>query len=328
MKKHLYLHIGSNKTGTTSSQITLHHNRRELLKQGYLYPCDVEKHHTFFFATKSARKYWPRALKHTPTHELKRKVEDFFSTLEKEISIHDGHLVLSTEYLFIDQEAHIQSVIDYLKPFYPEITVIVFVREPADLYASGQQQILKARSYATPPQQFHYNFKNVIESWSRFCPVIVKEYSPGTDSCEVLCNTIGIDYSRMSRRKRVNTTMSVEQVALLEKIRRIVYKEEENVFKHHLRLIHKVRPAFTNKPKLKEEVKRIIRDTHKADLEWLKKQYDIDFTVPENSDQAVQSRRNWPEKQVSVRDIYEVCEESVELYETALMDRLIKQLMN
>jgi len=255
-------------------------------------------------------------------------VEDFFSTLQKEITRHEGHLVLSTEYLFIDHEAHIKSVIDYLKPFYPEMTVILFVREPADFYASGQQQILKARSYATPPQQFHYNFRNVIESWSRFCPVVVKKYSPGTDSCKIFCDTIGIDYSRISHKKRVNTTMSVEQVALLEKIRKKVYKEEENVFKHHLRLIHKVRPSFTSKPKLKKEVRQIIRETHEADLEWLKDQHDIDFTSSNNSDIADQNQQSWPEKQVSVRDIYDVDDERVDLYEAALMDRLIKKLMD
>lgn len=324
MKK-LHLHIGSPKTGTTYIQNIFHANRDELKNQEFLYPGSEVNHHKFFFSTGSEEKDWPRQFNGIDRHRLEQNVNTYFSVLERDFRSGYHEQVISTEYLFISDQNYIQNVIEYLEQFFSEIQIYIFVRDPVDYYRSIQQQILKARSYVTSPDQFRIEFKDIIKAWSQYCHVHVIEYITQNDSCEVFCEKIGVDFGSLAQNsQRSNQSLSIEQMALLEKIQRNLYSDKENQFKPHLSIIPNGVSQFTTKPKLKKHVGNIIRSNHREDLQWLKEKYSIDFL---GKDTSHVSHHKTDKKKLTVRDVYYVDEQAVELYETFCIDVLLRKII-
>lgn len=326
--KTLHLHIGSYKTGTTSIQRTFHKNRSELKNQDFIYPGNELNHHKIFFATKKPEDEWPRQFRGVDRSILKQSVDQFFSILEKDLETNYHNYIISSEYLFIDDGEAIEQVLQYLDNFFSKVIVYVFVRSPMDYYASAQQQMIKARSYISSPDKYHYSFKNIIETWNNFFEVRVIEYNRTRNSCQILCEEIGIDYEQLSQtEQRSNTSVTTEQMVLLEKVQRNLYQDSEDTFKPHLGILQNIQAPFTNKPILKKPVQHLIYHNHKEDLEWLKENWSVDFLQPELETAASLLLPEFSGDQVSVREVYEVDEQSAERYEALIMDALLKNLV-
>ncbi|MEX2402774.1 MAG: hypothetical protein WD625_01510, partial [Balneolales bacterium] len=326
-KNKLHLHIGSPKTGTTSIQSTLFKNRTELENQKFCYPGNNVNHHAFFFTTKSTKNHWPRQFKGIDKPSLNKSIKRFFSDVENDFKKECQHYVISTEYLFIDDKEAIKNTIDYLKHFFSEVIVYVFVRNPIEYYTSFQQQMIKARSFVTPPGSFNYSFKSVIEAWSEFYPVQVTKYDQKVNSCEVFCGKIGIDYGELTDSGQGNnTSLSIEQLAVLEKIQRNIYPDKEDIFKPHLGVIQNIKAPFTNKPILKKSVKQLIYNNHKKQLEWLKREWNIDFSEDQYEGNEA-DLQNSPQNKASVRDIFNIDEPAAERYEALIIDALLRQMV-
>ncbi|MFH5885716.1 hypothetical protein ACG2F4_15520 [Halalkalibaculum sp. DA3122] len=325
--KTLHLHIGSFKTGTTSIQNTFHNNRKNLNKLGFHYPGGKFNHHLSYFATKAPTEEWPRSLKAKDKDKLSHIVDQYFSKLEDDLHADFEHQIISTEYLFIDKEEYIKNYLDYLKKFSLEIKIYVFVRNPEELYKSIQQQIIKGRSYITAPQEFFYNFKNVIEVWQKYCPVKVLEFRPGVDSCETLCNAIGIDVNKLSKPDKFrNTSLSIQQILLLEKLQVNLYQDKENQLKSFVNIVKEINAPVPYPPKLKPEVQKFIQNKHRADLEWLKKNFGINFLKDYSNEISTCAISNFKDGKAAIRDVYQVDnEQSIDHYEALVIDTLIKK---
>lgn len=328
--KTLHLHIGSPKTGTTSIQKIFDSNRNELVKQGFLYPGNTFNHHKFFFATRSNEKDWPRQFRKFDKQLLRSNIENYFDILEKSFSAEFNHQIISTEYLFIDNNRSIRNLLNYLEPYFSEIRVYLFVRNPVEYYRSMQQQKIKACSYITSPDAFTYNFKNVIEAWSRFCPVTVFEYNSKINSCEILCEKTGVDFRQLSDYgEKSNSSLSLEQMLLLEKIQKNLYQHFDDHFKDHLGIVHNISPDSATKPKLKEGVKILIEQNHKKDVEWLQKKYDIDFlTTDLRAGKWSPKLPIFENGRAAIADVYKIDDPDLfEKYESSVMDLLLKKVM-
>lgn len=326
MKK-LYLHIGSHKTGTTSLQSTFHKNRSELKTQGFLYPGNEANHHKLFFITNSPEKDWPRQFKKMPREILESEIKEYMPILERDLKSNYYKQIISSEYLFIDEVESIKNAFHYLCNFFSDIVVYIFVRDPVGFYISAQQQMIKARSYITPPDRFRYRFKSVIEAWKQFCDVHVNKYSSKNDACNVFCDNIGINHTQLSPiGHRANVSLSIEQMVLLEKIQRVLYPCAEDVFKPHLRAIDHIDGVFSNKPRLKESAVATIIDNHKEDLEWLEETYSIDFLHEEWREWKSNAKKQLYPQRVTIREVYHVDEKAAEMYEAFVMDFLLKHI--
>lgn len=327
--KTIHLHIGSYKTGTTSIQQTFYKNQTILNKQNFNYAGGDSNHHFSFFATNASQHDWPRQFKGINERILHRKIKNYFLKLENGFQADFNHQIISTEYLFIDNTQYIKNYLSYLREYFSKIKVYVFVRDPVDYYKSIQQQMIKARSYVTSPQAFLYNFKNVIEAWSQFCPIKVIEYTPGVDSSEILSDKMGIDFKKLSKPDSYsNTSLSMQQIALLEKLQVNLYRDKEDQFKPHLGVIQQINTPTPDKPKLKLEVQRLIQKKHHAELEWLKKECGIDFFKKIPVENYPSPISNFENGKASIRDVYQIeSEQSVERYEALVMDALLKKLV-
>lgn len=328
--KTLHLHIGSAKTGTTSIQKTFHNNRNELAQQGFLYPGNTFNHHNLFFATRSEKKDWPRYFKRYDRQTLRIAIDNYFDILEKWLAADFDNQIISTEYLFIDNIQSIRNLLEYLEPFFSEIKVYLFVRNPIEYYRSRQQQKIKACSYITPPNEFHYNFKKVIKAWSGFCHVEVIEYKKEENSCEILCEKMGLNFRHLSGCGRENnSSLSLEQMLLLEKIQRNLYRDFDDRFKNHLGIVHKMPPNSSTKPKLKEGVKVLLEQNHKKDAEWLQKKYNIDFLSTDlNAEELSSKTPVFENGRAAITDVYKIDDPDLfERYESSVIDLLLKKVM-
>ncbi|NGP87355.1 hypothetical protein [Fodinibius halophilus] len=328
MKK-LHLHIGSYKTGTTSIQDTLFQNRDTLNQLGYDYPGGEVNHHFSFFATQAPVEDWPRQFKSLDGNKLRSQIANYVSVLENDFNAEYEEQIVSTEYLFISNKDYVRSYIDYLSRFFDEIVVYVFIRKPYDFYRSGQQQMIKARSYLTSPQKFRYQFREVIEVWGSFCDVEVIGYERGKDSSKILCDKIGINYDQLTvPQEKSNVSLSLEQMLLLEKIQKMLYQNQENKFKSHLDLLHHVNPPFVNKAELQPEVKALIQKNHRENLKWLEDKYGVNLLDDNIDTSATAKMPVYDNERVSVREVFDIKDEKlVERYEALVIDVVLKKIV-
>jgi len=326
----LHLHIGSGKTGTTSIQEVFHANRKQLKEHGFVYPGPNPDHHLLFFASDAPPKDWARTYKGLEQQKLQAVLNNYFSKLRQDLKSDDDQII-STEYLFFSNPEYVQNIASFLKDYFDQIIVYVFVREPVSFYRSHQQQILKARSYISSPFEYKYDFKGTIEAWAKYFEVKLIKYEKGQNSCKTLCDLIGIDFDVLQQKdKRTKKSVSIEQMALLEKIQRHYYTQIDDQLngKIHLKTLVHITAPFTHKAKLKDWVKSTIYSNHQEDLHWLKEKSGIDFLSDYPAVDEFSDLPTFENGKATVRDIYEVeDEQSVEKYEALVVDALLKKLV-
>lgn len=331
MKKKALLHIGSNKTGTTSIQSAFYRNKQKLEKQGFTYPGDEFCHHKFYFTTKQEESCWPRQFKGIPYDQLQDMITQYLlsvaNDLQKDIPFH----IISSEYLFRSDADAVRNVVEFLSDFVDEIEVYAFVRAPVPYYNSRQQQIIKASHQIISPKCFRYEFKAVLETWVKHAKVNVIDYDKDADSLSRLAEAMGVDISHFKTSQKKNESLSIEQMLLLEKIQRNVYSDQDDTFKHHLGLIHQIKTDQETKPTLKNGVAEIIEENHEQDLVWLKEEYVIDLfdkpkARPKKNKRKVGSDLRLP-PQPRIRDVYSFDERKAEKYESMVLDFLVKKFI-
>lgn len=321
MKK-IYLHIGSHKTGTTFIQNALHNNRAALKRQGFYYPGNDICHHFLYFITQQKNSLWPRQFKGIERQRLQRLVTTHLTQVAEAIKHEEGTGIVSSEYFFRSDESAIDNALSWLRDFINDIEVIVFVRNPVEHYTSFQQQMIKANHYLESPDAYHYPFRDVIQQWKKFCPVHVVKYEKGADSLALIAGCAGFSYEGFNLPPRDNESLCVEQMHLLEKLQRHLYPDHPHTFKHHLGAIHNFKGRNATKPEIKSDVARIVSENHKNDLCWLYDNYGIEFT----SCQTVSDGAALNGDETSVESIFHVDQHKTQLYESELMDALLRKL--
>lgn len=328
MSKTLHLHIGSPKTGTTYLQQVLFSNNDKLEQQGYCYPGDEFSHQKLFFATNCPRRDWARQFRGKKKKVVEQIVGRYFKTLEKELrNTNCNEVIMSAEDFFMANDSYIQNLKNYLADFFSDVKVYVFIRNPVQYYRSFQQEMIKARSYIVAPHAFDYGIKDVIEVWrNRFDTEVIGYYS-GRDSLAVFSDAVGFSINSLTTEGVYsNSSTSIEQMALLEKINSNLYPDQDDILRVHLKSITQINAPFTSKPELQEWVKPVIHQNHQRDLRWLKNQFGIDFNLS-YSDQRPPSNLD-KGRQLGVRDVYKVEDEgTIEKYESLVIDALLKQLL-
>jgi hypothetical protein len=176
----LYLHIGTEKTGTTSVQKFFRTNRERLARNGILYPATPgnENHTGLTVAAQKLARHGPlRKLKGVQSVESAR---EFRSTLMEELAaeFRGGPyktVVMSGEHcssrLLDDKE--VQWLKDYLSPFFETIKIVVYIRRQDDFLLSTYSTSVKSgsiRELAAPPERLveaRYNHWELLSRWAR-----------------------------------------------------------------------------------------------------------------------------------------------------------------
>jgi hypothetical protein len=154
----LVLHIGSGKTGTTSIQKFFVNNSDRLLEHGVFYPVkrSVVPNHILLPAgfVRHGSIAIPRSRFYLDSFDrFKKDYQKFKRALDLQLQKHKPNvLVLSAEQLFRDfSDKSTISLKDFLKPYFDEITVVAYVRDPASDYASRISQHISTGILMQPP---------------------------------------------------------------------------------------------------------------------------------------------------------------------------------
>ena len=149
-KPDLYLHIGLEKTGTTSIQYGLANSRSTLKKEGVLYPkTPGETNHLKLcvYALNEKQLHNLHTLYINQLSELSMFRENFKSELEREIALSKcNRVIMSSEHLSsnLGTVNQIQTLANLLKPMFENIYIIVYLRRQDTLHASRYSTQLKA----------------------------------------------------------------------------------------------------------------------------------------------------------------------------------------
>lgn len=165
MMKTVFLHIGTNKTGTTSiqKQLTLHH--QSLKKQGILYPSSGQAGGVHYPLS------WGLGLGHPPTGY--KHSPEHWSNVVNEIKQTDCQkIILSSEcFIMLRNKMHAEIIKDYLSDF--NVKIVVYIRRQDKYLESVYSQAVKmgAEVPANIMDFYHntkptFNYLQVLRPWS------------------------------------------------------------------------------------------------------------------------------------------------------------------
>jgi hypothetical protein len=179
LAKTIFLHIGTQKTGTTTLQALGTRNRTALAAQGVLYPLTLGKQNhvglTFFAQNGVGNRDLSRAEGINTQADMQAYVEGLPAALHDEIA-HSGcqTVWLSNEHLSsrVRQPAQIARVAALLKPLAEEIRLVVYLRYQPEYYLSTYAMEVKAGGNKDnqPPlngRDYYYNYDRMLAGWAR-----------------------------------------------------------------------------------------------------------------------------------------------------------------
>jgi hypothetical protein len=303
MKKAL-IHIGTGKTGTTTIQKSLFLSQKKALIPEIAYPVvssikNVTDQH---YLTIIYRDYerMPRVFKSMYNNREERilKIRDriqkeYFQWLDS-----CRNIFISSEYLCGFKKNEIAKLKkDLHAKGFDDIKILVFVRFPPSFYISYLQQVAKASHQILNPSTFRYHFKRIIGNWQFHFPnnILVKAYDPERFYENSLIKELSWIAENFFMQKvplvnvpRENTSVSLESLFILRQYRQQFYSDQDNLFKkdsERLRsFLAKLDRSNPTQLRLKEGVRSLIIENHRKDLQWLKKEFGVEFReASENS---------------------------------------------
>lgn len=309
----LILHIGHEKTGTTSIQHDLHNNASLLIKSGILYHDRLDNYNLIFALggqTRAPKDRYERCRYEAAVllKEIKRRA----------LKHNVGYILISAENLFYINSQQQKKLIASIGIEFRSIKVIAYIRRPADLYLSLMQQRVKADHIIVNPLHFKKNIYQALERWY----LLVGEDQISLQAFnkrDLIGGNVVIDfYKRLEAftginlghlphfDKEMNTSLSSEQMILMQRYRRDFLSDYSGFYhsdsSNILSLFEKIQVSLSNelsmtKPVLKPELDAFISSNNKkfvSDVDSLfnknfstifKKDYsdDIDFKTEMNT---------------------------------------------
>lgn len=244
-----YIHIGTEKTGTSSVQKFMLDNQRELSTNGLLYPIDcgyLSNFRLIWYATRNVDSH-PMNNSVDLSDPIKRArwANRFEKKHKKEIKKFQAKhssgstVVYSSEHLQsrLVHPAELEKLRDFLQPLYDEIRVIVYLRRQDQLAISGYSTILRA-GHTLPFElpaanrlSHYYSYVRLLDLWSSVFGqdnMIVRLYERSQlveqDVVDDFGSIVGfqpdaLDYSRISAS---NTSLSFSAQLALFKLNNII----------------------------------------------------------------------------------------------------------
>ncbi|MBI1213446.1 MAG: hypothetical protein GC190_18445 [Alphaproteobacteria bacterium] len=174
-----FLHIGFEKTGTSSIQQFLHRNRNQLAQRGYYHPLSLDvpnNTYLYVYAAEEERiNEVHRAVRQgLSPEEFRAKVE---RDLEMELSGRSGTLVLSNEHLHSEVRSHagIERLKRLIEPYCKKIVVVAYLRRQDRTAISQYSTALKSGMDHLPrvlgfPRadaiDYYYDYALVLENYA------------------------------------------------------------------------------------------------------------------------------------------------------------------
>ena len=290
MKK-LILHIGTEKTGTTSIQNTLKANSELLKNKGILYPsCFKFSNHIEICVAFQNYDENSDLYSVICVGNKKENVENyrkkFLSKLENEIKTSDCEtIVISNEHLHsrLRSNEEISELKSWCENNFSEITVCVYLRKQVDLAISHFSTSLKFGSVIKNPlpenaiNDHYYNYQKFIDLWkSFFSNIVIAPFNRETlyESNVVkdfIHNRLRIRFDKFKMMNESNHSLGIRSLAFLyhlnQKLPRIVNNRLNSERMNLVRFLEEISPEI-DKPlsisfNLKNDFQRLFEQSNK-----------------------------------------------------------------
>jgi hypothetical protein len=244
----LYLHIGSEKTGTTSVQRFLRANRDLLAERGVLFPRAPGEENQMGMAVAAQNEFGPLRKNVFQLHNWD-EVEQFRSRLrndlENELRAGDfGQAIISGEHCSsrLTTEEEVSWLRDFLKEFFDDIRVVVYLRRQDEFLLSTYSTDIKGgavhRLRIPEGEILHrrYNHWNLLSRWSLvfgqrniICRKYQKVSLKGGDIIEDFRHTVGLsDLWPYTYPKRLNESLDATSLEFLRLMNRHIPRLTED----------------------------------------------------------------------------------------------------
>lgn len=209
----LYLHIGTEKTGTTSIQDFLKSNRGRLLARGVQYPKLPGPANQISLST-AALEEVQRSIEHIfDLHSLADLAafrESMSATLSEAFSGSTSKIaILSNEHCSsrLQNRAEVQTLYDMLRPYFDRMFIVVYLRRQDEFLLSTYSTSVKTGlrwPLALPPEGFkrdrRYDYWKLLSRWAgvfgrdaMICRRFERSALKGGDVVEDFLETVGVE---------------------------------------------------------------------------------------------------------------------------------------
>ena len=231
MHRQVYLHIGGEKTGTTTLQHFLTRNASELQRAGYYYPCETNNicfdngaHFPVAACLISERTDFV-------SEERQHDLPFVLGALAEAVSATKRPIILSCEHFSsrLSRTRQLETLRDALSA--DEIKVIYYIREPSDLaLAAWSTRIffgekLKFSTDDVTPENRYFNHLETLNLWGSVFGeqnLIVREYNRASlaegDIRKDFCALLGIQTAPMEFEEDQNRSLDAQRLQVLRYI--------------------------------------------------------------------------------------------------------------
>lgn len=237
MKKKLFLHIGFNKTGSTTIQRTLAENSEALLKRGVFYPNNIDasyqqrwQHVPLAAAVPDCNLHWLLPKKRKTLHRA-------FEELKEAIVAHAfDTLVLSSEG-FGETNMGVEKLTWLKEQFVNfDIFIVAYIRRQDEYFLSTYQEAIKAGrsrrfNFSDFSSLHQLHFGRRLSAWREVFGhdhVLVRPFSRqhwlGGDLVQDFLATANIDFEPIAKVKTENESLDFRAVELLRRLN--VFRDE------------------------------------------------------------------------------------------------------
>jgi hypothetical protein len=179
------VHIGTEKTGTSSIQSFLYKNRRELVRQGYHFIQSAGKTNNWmlpaFCSEENRFNDFYRNQSVETDQQLEKFKKKFLGEFESELrsvakNVHT--IIISSEHFHsrLQSDKEMSNVQQFLSKYFDEVKILCYVREQATTCASWYSTSMKSGSTYSfyefvrrcKPESYYFNYFNMLANWERY----------------------------------------------------------------------------------------------------------------------------------------------------------------
>jgi hypothetical protein len=226
--EHCYLHIGTEKTGTSSIQELLHCNRLQARKLGYFYPpttAQSRSHNTF-------------AKVYVSTSQLRKNSEGVLHRMRKQLQrIGTGHtLIISAEHFHsrIIDPRPMEDLAKFIGKYSQNTTIVIYLRPQIALLESRLSTSLKSGGSPRLPVNMdelmgnplgYYDYEELLARWAGIfgkdnlaVRIFDRNELVGGDVREDICQLIGLPFEKIDIPALKNESLTVDAQLLLQEL--------------------------------------------------------------------------------------------------------------
>lgn len=296
--KKLTLHIGTEKTGSSSIQNFIKTNQRLLKESGLEIPTTLgDGIHYKLQLMANSDEFQDDFLRNLGLHQdmdkRKRTIEQWRKDFKNEINNSKAkNWIISCETLHsrLTTEGEIEKLRTILEPLFEVIDILVYLRNPVELMASRASEYVKCGfilETPKPEEQKGFDICNhelTIKTWrnkigqGEFMPRLFdKSFLKNKDLIDDFCSCCNIDMSKMISIQRQNTSMPYYCAKLISEVNRYVPRRwvDGTLIKSRWKLINLMRQTLKSGSVLQADDKTIesYRRYYQESNEWVRKEF-------------------------------------------------------